>query len=310
MVELSDSQQLFVRPEFEVLAIDESSVLLRSPEKGVRVRVEGMAASELVETLLSVDGSQPFGALREHGRGFVDIVGELVARDIIRPGSADSLPAESRSFARAHNDPKSCCARLSASRVAVCGADDLAEHVRRGLRESGVQSQEWPSGNADLIIACLRSPRDSYAELIDEQSRDRKIPWLSLLVFGDAGFVGPLFLPNEGPCLRCVRSREAANWTDPELTALYYEAIARNNKTATASGSLPAYLGLVSYWGVLEATKFLAQFRVPVVLGTVLRLDFARAQAEPHRVFVVPRCRGCSPGVVRPPVDGQLFASA
>ncbi len=309
MVELGDAQQLFVRPEFEILPTDESRVLMRSPEKGVRVRVEGMAADELATALRSVDGSRQFGALRAYGRGFEDLVGELVVRDVIRFGDKESLSEAARCFARTHDDPKSCYARLGASRVAVCGTSDLADQVRRGLREVGVQSREWPSEGADLIIACLRSPRDPYAELVHEQSRTKQIPWLPLLVFGDAGFVGPLFLPNEGPCLRCLQSREAANWADPELTTLYYKVVADRRKSASTYGSLPAYLGLVSYWGVLEATKFLAQFRMPAILGTMLRLDFARAEAEAHRVFAVPRCRGCSPGGTRPPVDGLLCST-
>jgi len=309
MVELADTQQLFVRPEYEILPIDKSSVLIRSPEQGLRVRVPGVAASDLAIALRSLDGSRSFGALHKYGRGFAEIVGELVARDIVRLGPNDSLPAETRCFARTHDDPRTCRRRLSASRVGVGGAVDLADQARQGLHEVGVQSHEWRSGDLDLIVGCLGSPRDPFAELVHDESRAKKVPWLPLLVFGDAGFVGPLFLPTEGPCLKCLQSREAANWTDPELTGLYYEAVARDGQTALAHGSLPAYRGLVGYWGVLEATKFLAQFRVPALLGTMLRIDFARGQAEPHRVLLVPRCRGCSPEVSRPPIDGHLFAS-
>ena len=309
MVELDESQQLFVRPEYEILPVDASSVLVRSPGKGVRVGVKGMDAGELARALGFLDGSRRFGALREHGAGFVEIVRELVARDIVRLGCRDSLPADLHCFARTHDDPKACRARLNASRVGVCGTPDLADRVRRGLREVGAHPQEWRADGIDMVVACLGTPRDPLAESVSRESRAKKTPWLPLLVFGDAGFVGPLFLPDDGPCLTCLQSREAANWSDPELTSLYYDAIALNDRTPSASAALPAYGALVCHWGIIEATKFLAQFRAPALLGTMLRIDFARAQAEPHRVFRIPRCRSCSPGMRRPPVDGQLFAS-
>jgi ribosomal protein S12 methylthiotransferase accessory factor len=135
------------------------------------------------------------------------------------------------------------------------------------------------------------------------------IPWAPLLVFGGSGFVGPLFVPGEGPCYECLRTRERASWADPELTELYYETVARRPQ-ADAPGASPAEAALVAAWGVVEATKYLAGFVMPAILGAFVHVELLAGCARMRRVHRVPRCPSCSPLVRRPPVDGRLLGGA
>jgi bacteriocin biosynthesis cyclodehydratase domain-containing protein len=160
----------------------------------------------------------------------------------------------------------------------------------------------------DLLIACLDTPRDLAARVLARVTARAGLPWLPVLVFGGSGFVGPLFTPPAGPCLDCVWAREQANWADPALTAAYYDRLARDGTSLRRHGRLPGFEGLVSQWATLEATKFLSRFTIPAILGSVLRIDFIGGVTQVHRVLRIPRCRGCSPAVLRPQVNGQLFA--
>lgn len=340
MIELSDSACVALRAGFEVIPVDKATVLVRSPEIGVRVSVEGMGADALADILRSLDGSRMARALRDHGGRVERVVRELIARDIVRVAGPRAPEGEQASFmARDHDDPGACQSRLAASRVVVCGSAPLVRCVERDLSEAGVRQVDvipgaWPAHpdesrarelgvaggepvrrgidgrGAELIVACLASPRDVLAEHVSAAASSAGVAWLHLLVFGGVGIVGPLFVPDEGPCLQCLWSRELANWADPELTGLYYETISRRETPPIGHGGLPACSGLVSQWGALEATKYLARFTAPALLGALLRVDFAHPGAVVHRVLRLPRCRACSPMVRQPAVSGQLFAGA
>ena len=319
MIVVDDSVRPSVGRQYDVIAIDAATVLIRSPDQGVRASVAGTRADDLAEWLRMLDGTRTAGELRRErplSDGFETLLRELVARGIVRTDApADPLTSDARLFAQYHDDPIACRERLVASRVAICGGGRLATLIRDDLTAAGVGRTEVTTEadgrelrGADLVIACLATPRDPVAEMVAGVAASEQRAWLPVLLFGGSGFVGPLFVAGDGPCHECLWTREQANWADPELTRAYYDRLNEDRGSFDRYGSLPVFESLISQWTVLEATKFLSRFTIPVLFGSILRIDFMRASTQRHRVLKVPRCRGCSPATRRPQVDSQLFS--
>jgi bacteriocin biosynthesis cyclodehydratase domain-containing protein len=338
MIELDDADCPWIRPEYEVLPLDGSAVLIRSPDRGVRAAVDGLGAATLAECIRELDGSRTVATWRrqEVAEGLDRLLRELIARDIVRsePAPASTVTgdgdADLRLFAHYHRDPERCRRRLRASRVVVCGsAPALAACVQSDLRSAGVERIDALAlpremnapiravdpalvarelRGVDLAIVCVSSPRDAWAVAMNAVALADGHAWLPLLQWGASALVGPLFVPDGGPCQECVWGRERANWADPDLTQRYVDGLAHDSESLRRYGSLPAFDALVSQWAVLEATKYLSRFTVPLLLGAVLRIDFLRAATEVHRVLQLPRCPRCSAAARAPHVDGRLFA--
>lgn len=320
MIALDESARPWIRPEYEVIPLDGSAVLIRSPDQGVRASVDGVDAAELADRIRSLDGTRTMEAWRRGGPdtdGLDRLIRELIVRDVVRldPPAFDPSDdsCELQLFAHYHPDPDGCRRRLRSSRVVVCGSGGLMTTIQRDLRAAGVGRVDLlsvPAGidrgtvaaelrGVDLTIVCTASPRDPLAHVINDIALSERLVWLPLVLFGASAFIGPLFVPGDGPCQECVWGREQANWADPDVTRLYFDRLARDHGSLELYGSLPAFEALTSQWAVLEVTKALSRFTVPLLLGSLLRVEFLRAGTELHRVVRLPRCPGCSP-TVRP----------
>lgn len=312
-----DTARFHLLPHFEVLAVDAERVLIRAPELGVRLALEGVPADAVAALLRRLDGTETVGVLRTRlpeGVALDALLRQLVEREIVRAGVRRAVSAaDARYFAHSHEDPDACRARLRASVVTVVGEPLLAGVVSDSLQAGGVgqvgrRLEEEGSASA-LVLACLSAPADPLASAVRTEADSRGVPWLPVLLFGATGFVGPLFLPGEGPCYTCLTLREQANWADPELTSAYYRRLHEHDATSLAHyGALPAFHAVLGAWAVLESTRYLAGFAAPLLLGSLLRIDFQRAAQQVHRIVRLPRCSGCSPTVRVPEVDAERFA--
>src|SRR4051794_24117106 len=133
---------LRLRPEFEVIPLDGDAVLLRSPDQGVRVRVDGATARDVVTALRMLDGTRPLGAAFGEGGprdGYTSLLRGLVARGIVDVDPPMPPASEvGRFFAQFHDDAAGCAERLGTSRVVVLGCDPIARDMVRELRTAGV----------------------------------------------------------------------------------------------------------------------------------------------------------------------------
>jgi len=335
MNSIDEGTTLRLRSEFEVIPLEDERVLLRSPSQGVRVGIDGVAADELATLFADLDGTRPLGSLLRNRwdlQKIAPLLDGLMSREIVELGGArDVIPAGARFFSYFHDDAIACWQRLTASKVLVKGSGPVAEAVGHALTAAGIcdvrtitdgghshangacsehQTLARSVRNADLVIVC---PGDASLEsetTINELALKIGFAWLPVRIFGAEGFVGPLFVPGDGPCHTCVRAREEANWADPDLTRKYMARLTQRPASSLAYGALPGFASLVGQWAVLEATKYLSRFTVPVLIGNVLRIDFVGCQTQVHRVLRLPRCSSCSPLARRPVVSGLCYAEA
>src|SRR5882724_255737 len=187
MIVLDDSARPTIRPHYDVIPIDAETVLIRSPDQGVRASVDGIGADDLATWIRMLDGTRTAERVRRAGPqndGLETLLRELVARDIVRvdtpPGA---LTEDMRFFAHYHDDPSGCRRRLVASRVVVCGTGRLPAHVRGGLHAAGVRRVD--------LIGDLASERDP-AQVAEQRS-----PRMSPDADGDRGRIDPDALERE-----------------------------------------------------------------------------------------------------------------
>jgi hypothetical protein len=113
--------------------------------------------------------------------------------------------------ARPGDGGASVLARRSASRVAVCGAGDLASAITDLLTRSGVAclSVPGPAPRPDQDADLLVLTRPVAPELQAELNRART-PHLAVSATEAIGIVGPLVEPGITACLRCLDLARAA----------------------------------------------------------------------------------------------------
>jgi bacteriocin biosynthesis cyclodehydratase domain-containing protein len=333
--------RLRLRAEFSVIPLPDEKVLLRSPDQGVRVSVAGWKSEQLAGLLRALDG-RPSSVRRIFAGGANTSDVERLLRGLIQRDIVELDPCEppvsndERLFAHFHEDPRECARRLESGRVLVCGEGSLSEAVVRDLRAAGVGSvtrmcaadgvrgssvTEDAIDRTSLVQACrsadlvmvasevgdARSPDEI---LVNDLAIESGFAWLPIRIFGSQGFVGPLFIPGDGPCHACLLAREEANWVDPTLTRTYLDRLRDTPGEREAYGRLPGFAAITSAWGAIEATKFLSRFTMPTALGNVLCIDFIRCTVRLHRVLRLPHCARCSSLTRRPFVNSLLYARA
>jgi bacteriocin biosynthesis cyclodehydratase domain-containing protein len=321
---IAENTRVRLRPEFAVVPLADDKVLLRSPDQAVRVSVDGMSAPRLARVLSGLDGqtlSSDTDTRRSEVRQLVD---GLLKREIVEidPGTPPTSMQE-RCFARFHDDAAACTRRLSSSRVLIRGrgavADALAEEFRRAGVGLVTRSATSTTDGASLLRGCLAADlavlvsdtgdgRSHEEEAVNDLAIDHGFTWCPVRIFGGEGFVGPLFVAGDGPCLGCVVAREESNWVDPDVTRAYLDHTREASSSLEAYGRLPGFVAIVSAWATIEGTKYLSRFAPPAILGHVLRIDFLRCTTRLHRVLRLPRCGRCSPLRRRPSVNSLLYA--
>lgn len=322
---IAENTRVRLRPEFAVVPLTDDKVLLRSPDQAVRVSVDGMSAPSLARVLRGLDG-QTLSSDGDTRRSEVrQLVQGLLKREIVE--IEPSTPAGSmqeRCFARFHDDAAACARRLSSSRVLVRGRGAVAEALAEEFRRAGVGvvRRSAPGSSVDgpsLLCGCLAADlavlvsdtgdgRSREEEAANDLAIEHGFTWCPVRIFGGEGFVGPLFVAGEGPCLACLQGREEANWVEPDVTRAYLDHTRAAPRSLEAYGRLPGFVAIVSAWAAIEGTKYLSRFAPPAILGQVLRIDFLRCTVRLHRVLRLPRCRRCSPLRRQPSVNSLLYA--
>ncbi len=315
----AEHARLRLRPEFAIVPLPYDKVLLRSPDQGVRISVAGLSSARLVDLLRALDGREL--SLETHAADVRCLLQGLIQRDIVEvnPAAVPSSSAE-RLFARFDDDPGACAKRLRSARVLVCGRGELAEALLDGFGRVGVEAARRADtldrtalrdacSGADLTVAASEGGNGTQAEtLLNDIAIERGLAWLPVRIFGAQGLVGPLFVPGDGPCHACMLAREEANWIDPGPMRAYLDHLAAVPSALDGYGRLPGFDAIIGTWAVIESTKFLSRFTMPVILGHVLRIELLRCAAQVHRVLRLPRCPCCSPLARRPSVNSLLYA--
>jgi bacteriocin biosynthesis cyclodehydratase domain-containing protein len=215
---------------------------------------------------------------------------------------ADALAVLERLYGeRAVVDGPASAAHVPAVRpVVVTGNGPVREALASSepearARDSHPLARGSGSEAHPLVILC--QDRLDYAEALDCNARCRRdgSPWLWASIGAmQRGYVGPLFLPDAGPCFGCLLRSFQRLSPAPDL----YDALVAHSRGGGAlePGPFPsegaAMLGQIVRWKIEQSSQAVA----PPALFRLHVLDCATLEVGTHRVFVDPHCPQCNGG--------------
>ena len=181
-------------------------------------------------------------------------------------------------------------------RVVTVGTVD-AGPARAACEESGltvVDSDAEGDGDTVSLVLC-----DDYLspELrsVDTWHRAERQPWLLAEPSGTAPWVGPVFVPGEGPCWSCLAHRIRGQ-RHAEMPAQH--ALGGDRPVPRPAASLAAGRAMGIQMAVLELAKWLAGAG-DGLRTSLYRLDTCTMQSTTHAVRRRPQCPECGdPGLV------------
>ncbi|MGZ8782866.1 MAG: TOMM precursor leader peptide-binding protein [Gaiellaceae bacterium] len=260
----------------------------------------GAAATRLLPELLPLlDGrltvDEIVAAIGKPARPAVENALELMATHGLLtdgPPPPSTLPVGLRRTADylaqgAPVSPDEVASRLAASKVLLEGDGELVGVVGRLLRRCGV-ARARDADDASLVGTAAELAGDPVLERRNELALTSGDAWLPFGCFdGRSATVGPLVVPRETACYRClVLRRDSTTSCRAELASL-------RSTPGRASMASP----LVALVGALSAERIVRWLGVrdPALPGALLTVDVAPELAVAgDRVLRVPRCPACS----------------
>lgn len=288
-------EQPLLKPWYRLLELPDG--LLLEHGRAV-VSFSGRAATLLLPRLLPLlDGSRTereiVGAVGSRVAPAVRNALELLADHGLL---AEGPPAAAGRTARAAcylaqlsaEAPAEIARRLGEARVHVEGDGELVRAVERLLRRSGVR-RAGPKERAGLVLTAAEVEGAAVLERRNARAIEDGVPWLPLGCFdGRSACVGPLIVPDETACYRCLAlRRDACSPGASELRPLRVVPI-----RATVA---PPLLALVAALAAERAIRWLG-IRDPALPGALATIDTGGGLRIREDVLLrVPRCPACSP---------------
>lgn len=207
--------------------------------------------------------------------------------------------------------------RLAALRIVLIGRADLADMMWGVLTGAGLkpdrvrrvpyprQRDELPElmAGAELVVAAGDGALPVLHQWVNTIGLSLAIPTLHTELGGTRATIGPLVLPDGGPCFVCWRMRALACADDFAAAMAREEELDARRIPNAARPVLPALLPIVSGLLVAEVFALTLAIAPPRLTADVLTLD-ARGAEELHPVLQRPDCPACSKKVRQPAAAG------
>jgi ribosomal protein S12 methylthiotransferase accessory factor len=242
---------------------------------------------------------------REIVSSFAEIASQMEAYFVLARWLKEGYLVEARSSETMARDafwyslqhpPAQVEERLRAAPVRLwsCGGEDLSR-AEEALREAGFSLCH--DETAALWVVVTRDYLDPALAQIQQEARAARVPWLLLKPGGALAWIGPLFLPHEGPCWECLAQRLRTNRpVEMRLARQFPEKYPFTPPRAELESGTRAALSLaassLAHWVVSRSGPF---------LGNLVTLEVSQLKTETHAVTQRPQCPSCG--------DSSLFAS-
>lgn len=215
------------------------------------------------------------------------------------PGTVDTWAGQAEFFSGSETDGQTIQESLGRARVAILGAGRIAAHARAALGGAGLHDLRTLDAAAvspahleglDCVLACLDAPNPALLGILNGAALETHVPWITGLVEGGVGRVGPTIFPGQSPCYRCYEARCIAN--------LDGRAPARTPRVAPQDGFVApfAFAALMGGFLALDAVRLLTGLTTPQTVGRVALLDFYASEITYHRILRLPNCPACGYG--------------
>jgi len=266
--------------------------------------------------------------------GVLEPDGEDVASASDEPPTPaqDAMAANARYFVEHGADPEASLRRLAAGYAAVWGPGEVAQRLVSDLEAWGVgritvidtsidgvlrvasingaQAEFTDSDEADVraiaeeadvLVGCADDPvrRLQLFPRIDDLSLQLDKPWLAGYLEGDEMLLGPLFVPGETGCYRCLEAREESHMPHPAEFHAFKDYI---RQAADFVWNEPPLAGRSMLAGALalEVMRILSRATFPSTYQTLVSLSLTSFESRRHTLLKVPFCEWCGPQQSRP----------
>ncbi|MEV0797279.1 TOMM precursor leader peptide-binding protein [Kribbella sp. NPDC050281] len=209
-------------------------------------------------------------------------------------------------YAVPSSDHELLARRLATVRVVVVGqVEVLAGAGIPGLIRAPYPSRrdELPAlmAGADLVVAAGDGSLPVLHQWINAVGLELGVPTLHAESQGARATVGPLVLPDGGPCYLCWRMRALSCVDDFGAAMALEEALdGRRFVEAAARPVLPALLPMVTGALMTEVFALTLSIAAPRLTANVLTLDALAGGEELHPVVPHPDCPACAKKGRRP----------
>lgn len=265
------------------------------------VRFRGAAATRLLPLLVPLlDGRRTVPELVATVGAAVEpavnnALGLLARHGLLAEGppvdtAASALDRTAVSLAQHAGEPPAAVrARLASARVLLEGDRELVGPLGRLLCRAGLAPAIVHEPGGAFVVTAVAAAGDPRLEARNDWALDEGAPWLPVGVFdGATALVGPLVLPGESACLRCLTlRRDAAAAGARELAAI---------RGVPSVAPLPPGVAALAVAVTLDRVVRWLGLRDPLLPGVAVAVEAApELRLTPHPVLRVPRCTACSP---------------
>ncbi|WP_164902411.1 TOMM precursor leader peptide-binding protein [Rhizobium leguminosarum] len=157
-----------------------------------------------------------------------------------------------------------------------------ADLLRELLLDAGVRIH--PAGSLKVVFA--QDYLNPVLERINEERLADFRPWLLVRPTGVKPSIGPLFLPGETGCWKCMASRLASG--------RIFQAEAPRNPIQSPLGAIGATISAVTNLVAAEVLGLLQEEKGSSLQGRIVRLDLARLDTFSEEIVRNPDCTACS----------------
>jgi bacteriocin biosynthesis cyclodehydratase domain-containing protein len=221
------------------------------------------------------------------------------------------------------DQPETYRSLLIAGKVIVIGDRSVQSAVATALAGSGIGSVDlWtdsPSdcavpdevaadealvercAGADLLVGCAQDPVDRLRRFASLNRLALTVgrPWLAVSLDANDIILGPLFVPGETACYRCLELREESRLPHPAEFQSFKEGL-RAAWQPTLGDAAPPALQIAGGMAAMEVMRIIGRFSFPATYQTMMVFRLHSFGTEAHTLLRVPFCDVCGPHLTRP----------
>ena len=295
-----------LRPGIAVIPMA-GAVQLRAGDE--QIHVIRTDQPDLVTRLISqLDGRHDRAALvawaKQDNEPLVEqLMRELADRGLLLDEPIDDRDEVSRYLAHWTERPRQAASELRNRTVLVLGHDTLVELFNGCLHEHGIgRSVIGPEAledgrvitPPDTVVCLWEQPDLAMVLKINDAVCHLRWPCLFAdLSHGGHATIGPFFLPGDGSCYRCFRSRLHENTAAHEELAAADRAMEQSGRALPPYGTLPAHRYQVAGLACGEVAAMLCRHRPLRTLNRAITVDLEQVEMIAEPVWRVPWCPSC-----------------
>lgn len=226
-------------------------------------------------------------------------IAELERLGIAEEASGNDTP-EAVFWGLLGRDGHAALERLADARVAVVSVGEDASSLMDMLRHSGIPNVDAAQLNEpnvkhwDLTVVVARNYRDERLQRLNRIALANNHRWMLTKPSGLRPWIGPLFIPHETGCWRCLEERLRYN---DEVSEFIKRRYSNGQAPSYPVGTTGTSAELAQNITAIAVCRLLADDELAQVKGKLLSFDWKTFAFTTHHLVRLPDCPDCGTGL-------------